>query len=91
MLSTSFWKSIVRFLCLLAALLLSWMLPAQASQRIALVIGNGAYQHDRVLPNPRNDADGMAAVLRRLGFEVTQGKDLAKSAMERTVLATAWK
>lgn len=50
---------------------------AGASERVALVIGNSEY-HDRdaVLRNPGNDADGMAAALGRLGFEVVLGKDL---------------
>ena len=61
-----------------AAVLLS-VLPvaAQAAERVALVIGNSAYHDpDARLRNPGNDADGMAAALRRLGFEVVLGKDL---------------
>ena len=49
----------------------------QAAERVALVIGNAAYESpDAVLENPGNDADGMAAALGRLGFEVVLGKDL---------------
>ena len=50
---------------------------AQAAERVALVVGNSKY-HDpnAVLVNPGNDADGMAAALGRLGFEVVLGKDL---------------
>jgi hypothetical protein len=43
--------------------------PAQA-RRVALVIGNGAYEHTMPLRNPANDADDIAAALKRLDFEV---------------------
>jgi formylglycine-generating enzyme required for sulfatase activity len=46
-----------------------------AAQRVALVIGNGAYQHVPKLPNPPNDADDVAASLGRLGFEVARVRD----------------
>ena len=36
--------------------------------RIALVIGNGAYQDASALKNPANDAAGVAAALTRIGF-----------------------
>ena len=60
-----------------AAVLLS-VLPgtAQANERVALVIGNGAYApHAPNLPNPKNDAAGVGAALTRLGFEVTRLDD----------------
>ena len=62
---------------LAAALLAALPVAAQAAERVALVIGNSAY-HDpgAELRNPGNDADGMAAALGRLGFEVVLGKDL---------------
>ncbi len=59
--------------------------PAHAEKRVALVIGNSAYQHTAELKNPRNDAADMAASLKRLGFEVLEGKDLDKRGMERLV------
>ena len=37
-------------------------------KRVALVIGNSKYTHVSELDNPVNDAKGMAAALRRLGF-----------------------
>ncbi len=49
---------------------------AFAEKRVALVIGNSAYQHAPVLPNPKNDAEDMAAALGRLGFDVTILRDL---------------
>lgn len=39
-------------------------------KRIALVIGNGAYQNAAALPNPTNDASDVGAALARLGFDV---------------------
>ena len=59
--------------------------PAHAEKRVALVIGNSAYQHTAELRNPRNDAADMAASLKRLGFEVLEGKDLDKRGMERLI------
>ena len=43
---------------------------ATASQRVALVIGNGAYR-DAPLHNPGNDARAMAQALKEAGFAVT--------------------
>ncbi len=57
--------------------------PTFAETRVALVIGNSAYKNAPALPNPRNDAEGMAAALKRLGFDVSLGVDLEKQAMER--------
>ena len=58
---------------------------ARAERRIALVIGNATYQNTPELKNPKNDATDMAASLRRLGFEVFEGRDLDKRAMERMI------
>src|SRR5499433_959652 len=59
--------------------------PARAEKRVALIIGNSAYQHTPRLENPKNDATDMAAVLKQLGFEVIDGPDLDKVAFERKV------
>jgi hypothetical protein len=40
---------------LIAALSLLWMTPTTAEKRIALVVGNSAYQNITRLDNPRND------------------------------------
>jgi uncharacterized caspase-like protein len=45
----------------------------QSSRRVALVIGNGAYQNIRTLKNPANDAADVAAALQELGFELVGG------------------
>src|SRR5215471_5194417 len=60
-------------------------LPAHAQKRVALVIGNSAYQHTAKLDNPKNDAMDMAAVLKRWGFQVIDGFDLDKVAFESKV------
>ena len=41
-----------------------------ASERVALVIGNANYRVANPLNNPRNDAEGMAALLEKAGFQV---------------------
>ena len=42
-----------------------------AERRVALVIGNSAYEHVQKLPNPLKDANDIAAAFERLSFEVT--------------------
>ena len=61
-------------LCALAAILLlstaSTNISAADDRRVALVIGNGAYDHLNKLANPPRDATLMADKLRSVGFEV---------------------
>ncbi len=52
-----------------------------AEPRVALVIGNGAYRSVPELENSRNDADDISVQLRRVGFDVIDGRDLDRSAM----------
>jgi len=60
--------------------------PAQAAvERVALVIGNGAYQMASELPNPPNDARAVAGALRDIGFEVLEGIDVERNDMEKLV------
>src|SRR4051812_31440521 len=62
--------------------------PAAAEKRIALVVGNSAYQNVTRLDNPRNDAALMAETLTGLGFTLIGGRaqlDLDKAAMDRAV------
>ena len=57
--------------------LLAFPMPALAAERVALVVGNAAYEQEiAALKNPVNDATAVAAALRRLGFEVIEGRDL---------------
>ena len=49
--------------------------PAQAAERVALVIGNAAYARAPALANPLNDAAAVGAALARLGYSVTRLQD----------------
>jgi len=71
----------VRFVSLIVALLLLPYVPAAWAQkdvRVALVIGNGAYQNAEPLRNPVNDARAMARALRDAGFEVIAHENLTR-------------
>lgn len=57
--------------------------PAQAQQRVALVIGNSSYEHTTPLKNPRSDAALFAKTIRRLGFKVILQTDVGQRAMKR--------
>ena len=58
---------------------------AWAEKRVALVIGNAAYQHAPQLANPQNDASDMASKLTGLGFVVVTGRDLDLTGMRRSI------
>ena len=58
-----------------------------AEEKYALIIGNGDYQGLGKLKNPVNDAQDMAASLRKLGFEVTLSTNAGIDAMEQAVAA----
>jgi uncharacterized caspase-like protein len=59
----------------------AWNSSAHADRRVALVIGNSAYQFVPALPNPANDAGDIAVALRALGFEVIEAHDLNQTDM----------
>jgi uncharacterized caspase-like protein len=69
-----------RVIVLLAAIVFS--AGAHAEGRVALVIGNSAYEHLPVLDSPRHDAVAIAAKLERLGYTVITGIDLDRAATE---------
>jgi len=66
-------------------------LGAQASfagERLALVIGNGAYSEVAPLPNPTRDATLISEALeRRAGFKVTRVNDLDGAALKAEIYA----
>jgi hypothetical protein len=66
-----------------AALMALSAQSVHAGDRVALVVGNGKYVHATALPNPSNDARDVANVLREIGFDVAEGRDLDRSGMER--------
>jgi tetratricopeptide (TPR) repeat protein len=67
--------------------------PTHKSQQrmLALVIGNSAYEKAVPLPNAQNDAADMAAALAEIGFEVMQGIDLSREALDDLSIAFARK
>src|SRR3954465_637433 len=58
----------------LAAALLLMCQPAFAEKRVALVIGNAAYQNVARLPNPVNDSATIATTLKGAGFDVVDSR-----------------
>ncbi|MET3334482.1 MULTISPECIES: caspase family protein [Bradyrhizobium] len=58
-------------------------LASGRGKRMALIIGNGAYQHVKALPNPSSDARAVAKSLREIGFTVSEGVDLDRAAMQK--------
>ncbi|MCP3385186.1 caspase family protein [Bradyrhizobium sp. CCGUVB4N] len=66
---------------------LFWTGAARAGDRVALVIGNGAYQRVPALSNPPQDANDLASALQRLDFKVTRlingtGADMRRAFVE---------
>jgi|GEM_PF-4553774 len=51
-------------------------------KRVALVIGNNAYDHATPLDNPGNDAEAIANALARLGFDTVLSFDLDQEGMQ---------
>ena len=49
--------------------------PAWAEKRVALVIGNGAYQNVGKLINPTNDAKAISGMLQSAGFDTVELHD----------------
>lgn len=64
---------------------MSAVMPARAEQRIALVIGNAAYEINPALDNPAHDARLMTETLGSLGFEVIQLIDADQETMKSAI------
>jgi hypothetical protein len=76
-------NSVLCFTVLAVALLVC---PLHAAEtRIALVIGNNAYNGLERLKNSVNDARLMARTLRGLGFEVVERTDVDENTMKRAI------
>ena len=71
---------------LLTAILLLVCQPAFAEKRVALVLGNSAYQNVAKLPNPVNDGAVIAATLRDAGFDVVDSRHDLPAAETRRAL-----
>jgi hypothetical protein len=63
--------------------------PAFADNRLALVIGNGAYVRAPHLSNPQHDAEDAAAALKRSGFETILATDVDKTEMDEAIIKFA--
>jgi hypothetical protein len=65
---------------------IAFVTDARADQRVALVIGNSAYQNVPKLPNPVNDARAVTALFKRAGFDVVESRpDLGISNLKRAL------
>lgn len=65
-----------------------WAQPAIAAvaeRRVALVLGNSAYQNVAKLPNPAKDAAAIAKMLKDAGFEVIQQHDVGNLEFKRAI------
>ncbi|HEU4883387.1 MAG TPA: caspase family protein [Longimicrobium sp.] len=73
----------------LFAVVLSTVIPAtllaQAERRVALVVGNGAYENAGTLRNPVNDARSVAQSLQRLGFNVMLRENRSQREMAQDI------
>lgn len=74
----------VRSLVLVTTLLFFACLPSHA-RRIALVVGNDAYQQIDALKNARNDAEAMARELQKVGFTVSRATDVNRDALHKAI------
>ena len=82
------WGRVVAALALLVAAALLLVPPAsgQSPSKVALVVGNAAYEHASSLANPKNDAEDIAAILEGLGFAVEKATDLDYRAFTERVV-----
>jgi uncharacterized caspase-like protein len=63
-----------------------WTDPAFADRRVALVVGNSAYQHVPALATPAKDARAMAAMFQKAGYDVVNAVyDVGDSELKRAV------
>jgi uncharacterized caspase-like protein len=82
------WRAIVPFAIMLAVAVLSVLAsdPALAGRRVALVVGNTSYDHAGRLPNTTSDAQAMAALFKKAGFDaVILRVDLSEREFKRAV------
>jgi uncharacterized caspase-like protein len=76
------------FLGIVLTVLLTLLIsqPALADKRVALVIGNSAYQKVAKLPNPANDATAVVGMFKSAGFDLVEAKfNLAANDLRRTL------
>lgn len=76
----------MRKLCIFIGIILLSHCVYSQEKRLALIIGNSAYEGGRALKNPVNDANLMASTLLDLGFDVIKRTDATKDEMEMAIL-----
>ena len=79
---------LLKLLIVLNLMFLIQVHPSSAAtleKRVALVIGNSAYQNTPPLANPKNDANEMGKVLKRVGFDVDVVVDATKPQMDQAL------
>ena len=81
-------ESMRRLGAIIIAVLASWSLNASAyaGKRVALVIGNSAYQNVPRLANPAHDAAAITAMLQKAGFDSVDFRSDLKAVEMRRVL-----
>ncbi len=76
----------IAVIALTLSVLTASQIPALAEKRVALVIGNSAYQNVVALSNPTNDASAMTATLKAAGFDLVDSRrDLKANDMKRAL------
>jgi uncharacterized caspase-like protein len=80
-------SAVYRFLAAFVAFLFISDCPgfAQTGQRVALVVGISKYKYAPQLANTANDAKGVAAALKRLGFQVVSLIDPDRAELESSI------
>ena len=76
------WQSMAPFSALLLWIIVLLPRPVPAAERVALVVGNSAYESLAPLRNPRNDARAVGEAFGRLGFDVTTILDVGVASFE---------
>ena len=82
-----FWLSRLLTATCTAAALLALVAPAQAENRVALVVGNNDYKNVPKLQKAVNDARTMGDTLKQLGFTVMVAENQNRQAFSETLLA----
>src|ERR1700687_2554683 len=72
--SSGAWNARISVFCFLIFSIWLGCSSALAEKRVALVIGNSAYQKVAKLPNPANDAAAVAAMLKAVGSDSVESK-----------------
>jgi WD40 repeat protein len=75
----------LRFLVAVFGLFCLVATPSLAQKRLALVVGNDAYENITKLQKAGNDARGIAKTLTGLGFDVTTAVNISRREMNKTL------